>query len=502
MENNDTIKLSFAKNLDKFNFNSLISVPIDTNVNIKTILNLDSTILEKKIDYYSGKATISGKILLNILYVDTDNMTNTISETQTFNQTITNPAITTESYIVVSEIKIVNSVVSNVGSLKVNCEVSFDPILYLNLSMSNNVANYENLVIKKNLVQACTISDVIDTKFEYTTNLETKDSISKLLCYNSHFASSNIVSSEEFAIVEGKLFCELLYETSTGETVNIKTISDKVTVKAELPINNLSQENLLDLSFECCANLDNIQTEIEDNQTVITICHTIKANGVVFKPISVDVVEDLYSTDNEIEPTFVNRDFNKINNCDHFSEKISGDSAINDNDPAIDEIVANLNIVPEITNSYLKDGNIVVEGLISSQIIYLDENHEFKAKQTELPFVSNTNISCEKLDCKHIEIAVTDSKAKAKRGSIIELEYDIYISICCYEKNSFNMVDNLTMGKALDFSMYDYQIYIAKPEETCWELCKRIKITPEQLECYNKNLPPVMEGGEKIIIKR
>ncbi len=39
MENNEAIKLSFAKNLDKFNFNTLISVPIDTNVNIKTILN-------------------------------------------------------------------------------------------------------------------------------------------------------------------------------------------------------------------------------------------------------------------------------------------------------------------------------------------------------------------------------------------------------------------------------------------------------------------------------
>ena len=64
------------------------------------------------------------------------------------------------------------------------------------------------------------------------------------------------------------------------------------------------------------------------------------------------------------------------------------------------------------------------------------------------------------------------------------------------------MVNNLSIGKALDFSMYDYQIFIAKPDETIWDLSKRIKITPDQLTSYNKNLPPIMTGGEKVIIKR
>lgn len=502
MENNEAIKLSFAKNLDKYNFSTLISVPIDTNVNIKTIINLDSKIIDKKVESCSGKAVVSGKIMLNILYVDTDNMNNTITETQSFSETIVDTAITTDSFVCINNAKIVNSVASNVGTLKVNCDVSLSPILYLNLNMPNNVANYENMIVKKDLVDACTIADVVNTKFEYGVNLETKDSVNKLLCYNAYFAPNNVTAFDEYAVVEGKLHCKLLYETVMEDTACVKELCDTVAVKTELPIANLARDNMVDLTFETCAGLDNIQTEVDENCTTLTVSHTIYASGVVCKIVSIDIVDDIYSTDNEIDASYSTREYNKINNCEHFSGEISGENSINENETAIDEIVANLNIVPEITNAYVKDSMIVVEGIISSQIIYLDENRELKAKQTELPFVSNTKISCEKLDCNHIEINVTNSKAKSKRGTIIELEYDIFVSICCYQKGSFKMVDNITIGKSLDFSMFDYQIYIAKPEETMWELCKRIKISPDELANYNKSLPPIMEGGEKVIIKR
>ena len=502
MENNEAIKLSFAKNLDKFNFNTLISVPIDTNVNIKTILNLDSKLTDKRVETGSGKATISGKIVLNILYVDTDNMTNTITETRTLNETIVDQSITADCFVTLNSVKLVNSVVSNVGTLKVNCDVSVDPILYLNLSMPNNVLNYENMVIKKEMVNACTITDVVNTKFDYTTNLETKDTITKLLCYNAQFAPTSTTAFDDYAVVEGKLFCTLLYETSENDTPCVKTLCDTFAVKTELPIANLTHDNMLDLSFETCAGVDNIQTENEDGTTVLTITHNIFVTGIVCKAVAIDVVDDIYSTDNEVEPTFATREYNKIDNCTNYTGQINNEVTINENETAIDEIVANLNIVPEITNTYVKDETIYIEGIISSQIIFLDENRELKAKQTELPFVLNTKIACTNLDCHHVDIAVTDSKAKAKRGTIIEMEYNVSVAICCYQKGRFKMVDNLSIGKALDFSAYDYQIFVAKPEETTWQLAKRIKIAPDDLSRYNPNLPLVLNGGEKVIIKR
>ena len=97
---------------------------------------------------------------------------------------------------------------------------------------------------------------------------------------------------------------------------------------------------------------------------------------------------------------------------------------------------------------------------------------------------------------------VLDCKVKIRRGTIIELEYNLEIAIRLFEKQITEMVGSVSLGKPLNFSNYDYQIFLAKPGETLWDLCKRTKTNRDDLLNSNKNLPLVMNGGEKIIVKR
>jgi len=165
-------------------------------------------------------------------------------------------------------------------------------------------------------------------------------------------------------------------------------------------------------------------------------------------------------------------------------------------------ILANLNITPEITNTYIKDNQIFVEGIIGSNLTYIDENKEYKSKQLEVPFVINTKIETSTLGCVHSTISIVDTKLKIKRGTIIEIDYSLFVNLSVYEKETHEIIDGFTIGKPLDFSKYDFQIFIAKQGESMWDLCKRIKISPNEIHKHYKNLPMIMEGGEKIIIKR
>ena len=97
---------------------------------------------------------------------------------------------------------------------------------------------------------------------------------------------------------------------------------------------------------------------------------------------------------------------------------------------------------------------------------------------------------------------IIDSRFKVKRGTLVEFEYSICLYVCLYIKDQVELVDSIAIGKPLEFGNYDYQIFIGKPEETTWEVCKRTKTSPEQLKQTNPNLPLVLSGGEKIIIKR
>ena len=53
-ENNN--KISYAKNLNKQNFSVSVSMPIDNNVNIKTILEIDSYMFDERVECGNGKS--------------------------------------------------------------------------------------------------------------------------------------------------------------------------------------------------------------------------------------------------------------------------------------------------------------------------------------------------------------------------------------------------------------------------------------------------------------
>ena len=501
-ENLDTIKITYAKNLNKLNFSSLISVPINSNVNVKTILNVDSYIFDEKVECGNGKAIITGKLGVKVLYIDTDNISNIVNDSQSFSETFVDESITSDCFINISNASVVGNVLSSDKTLKINCDVNISPTLYLNLALNTSNSSFENMIVKKNEISTNTIACNVDTSFEYATNIETKENVTKILCYDAYFTPSSLTSYDEYAVVEGKLYSKLLYESASDDESVIKEICDTFNLKSEINIPNITKDCLTDFNFSIDKSKENISTEIEDGNNIITISHNIKVNGVCIKSISIDLIDDMYSVDNEIEISTSKRDYTKNMQTEFVTDNISGEITLDDNETAIDDIISNININAEITNHYLKDNNLYLEGIISSHIIYIDENKEIKHKPIDLPFVINTKIKLDQLDCIHSCINILDNKIKVKRGTVIELDYSVSIMINIYQKDTKDIIDNMVIGKPLDYSTVDYQIFIAKPNESVWDLCKRIKISPDDISKYNKNLPLIMEGGEKIVIKR
>ncbi len=497
----DVLKITRAKSMNKLNFNTTLSIPIDANANIKQILNIQTYIYDEKVECGNGKAIISGKVGARVVYLDTDNITNTISDNTSFSETYLDNSINSETYLNIIDSNITNSVLSTEGTLKINCEIRVSPLSYINLPISNNLNN-DLLVTKKSELLTNSIHKVVNTKFDHTINLETPDSISKILCYNAYLACEKITAENGYAIVEGKIVSSFVYETTFHDDVMLKEIKDVSNFKCDVEIENLKNDDDLDLNFILDKSNEEISTEIEDGKTIVSIRNLIKVCGVVLKNIKVEIVDDLYSTENEVEIIKTNREYFK--HAEHFSltEFISNEINLLDSEPAIDEVIANLNICPEITNTYIKDNSIFIEGVITSHLNYIDENKEYKHKLIEVPFIVNTKIEKQNTGFSHSNVTVVDTKLKVKRGTIIEIDYSLFITLSLLERENHEIVDSFKIGKQLDFSKYDFQIFIAKQGESLWDLCKRIKISPNEIHKHNKNLPMIMEGGEKIIIKR
>ncbi len=501
-ENSKNMKITYTKNLNNFNFNTTLSTPIDANANIKTILNIDSYLFDQKVECGNGKAIISGKVGVKVLYIDSDNMTNTITDSVSFSENYNESSITSETYLNISTCHISNNLLSTEGTLKINFEITISPVAYLNLGISSLNSSNDNLITKKSEIKTNSISNVVSTKFEHTINLETKYNVSKILANDSYLCIEKVAAENGFAVVEGKISTCFVFETQENDEVAIKVIKETFNFKHDVETNGLEKDNILDLSFELDKSKTSTSIENEDNTNIIITNHTIKVCGVVLKNISIGIIDDLFSTESEVEVSKTQRECSKGATTYNISEVISNEISLSNEETAIDEIVANLSNVAEITNTYIKDNHIFVEGVLSSSLAYVDENKEYKQKQLELPFIINTKIPAEELGCVHHNINIVDSRVKVKRGTIIELEHTLFITLTLFEKANHEMVDNFTLGKPLNLGEYDYQIFIAKQGETMWDLCKRIKISPENISQYNKDLPLIMNGGEKIIIKR
>lgn len=498
----ENVKVTHAKSMNKFNFNLTLSMPIDSNSSIKKVIDINSYMFDQKVECGNGKAIVSGKIGTKILYLDTDNMTSTLTATSNFSETFLDNLITSNSYINILDYNIINNILSTDGNLKVNCDVTISPVVYMNLSIASNNQTNDLLIARKSKININSIDQFIDTKFDHTINLETRDLINKILCFNSCFVPEKVVAQDGYAVVDGKMITTLIYETSFGEDNLIKELKNSAPIKCDVEISNLNKDCYLDLSFKVDKQNEEISTDLEDDLSILTIKNVIKVCGTTTKITEIELVDDLFSTDNEVETTITKRDFTKRAETNSVSESIFNEMSLLDSEPAIDEIIANLNQNAEVTNSYVKDNLIFLEGVVVSNLIYIDENKEIKSKQLEVPFVINTKTQVENLSCLHSQVFVVDNKVKIKRGTNIETEYSLYINLFVYEKETHEIVDNFKIGKQLDYSKYDFQIFIAKPNETTWDLCKRIKIVPEELNKLNKDLPLVMQGGEKIIIKR
>ncbi len=502
MEDKSISKITYTKNLNKFNFNSTINIPIDSNTSIKTLLDVKAYLFDQKVECSNGKAIFSGKIGVKVLFLDTDNITNTISDSLNFTETYIDNLINSETYLNISDAYISHNVLSTDGILKINCDVNISPIAYLNLSLNNNLISSDLLITKKCEISTNYVSSSINSNFFYVTNLESKSSVDKILCLNSYFSPEKVSAQDGYAVVEGKLSTSILFESISDNDSTIKELHETNNIKQDIEIAGLTKDDILDLSFVVDKSFEEIEIEKENNVHVITLKNKIYVSGVVLKNVSINIVDDVYSVANSIETSISKRKFTKKMEEFSISETISNETVLNTSEPAIDEIISNLNIVPEITNCYVKNNSIVVEGIISSNATYIDENKELKHKQLESPFVIDTKLQAEEFECVHNFISVVDSKIKVKRGTIIETEYTLFIRLSIYVNESYEIVDSFKIGKPLDMQKYDIQIYIAKPNESLWELCKRIKISPEDIHKYNKELPMVMQGGEKIIIKR
>ena len=222
----------------------------------------------------------------------------------------------------------------------------------------------------------------------------------------------------------------------------------------------------------------------------------------MYKNNTIDIVEDIYSTTNFID--VINNEYTIYKKTPYvkLTENVDAEITLND-ELNVDEIIGMVNTRATTTQHIIKNDNVVVEGVISGNLLYLDDNRQIKHLDTQVPFSIVIKQELQNEICGiNLSLIPTSCKCKIKRGNVLMIDYELNINGNIYTQHQVQLIDSVKYGKNLDYGDIAFQIYIAHANESVWDLCKRLHISQQQLIESNPEIPSTYLGGEKIIIYR
>lgn len=501
MEENNC-KCIQISNLPTLNIKSQLNMNIDSNTNIKQVLNVETCLIDSQIEPLSNKALIKGTIGVKVVYVDVDNMFNTLSDSITFTETIASENITSSCQITISNCQFIAEFENTDKNINILIEGTVDCFCNLNSGLNIFKPTDSNLITKKSTLQTCSCLQQINktTTYEYDCKIDAK--INKVLSYDSKIVIEDSKCYEGYILINGQIINTILCEIETDGNNAITITNNSTPFKCEIEASLSDNDCIADICAFINLNSTQITTEIGDNYTKFNFEYSIVSSGFVYKNSSMDIIEDLYSLDTDIEP--ISNAYNLCKKTPYFklSENVDTEITLTE-ELNVDEIIGMINTSSSITQYSVKENSITIEGVISGNLLYLDENRETKHLPTQLPYSINIKQELKEDVCGlHLSVVPIACKCKIKRGNTLMVDYELCVSGSAYTNQQLNLIDNVKLGKRLEYGDIAFQICIAHNNESCWDLCKRLHVTKEQLLNSNSDLPDTYMGGEKIIIYR
>lgn len=498
----DGFSLCHLVDLSKWSFKTSFNLPIDTNAKISRVINVQSNLFDMKIVSGSGRADYSGKVCVKILYVDVDGVFNTISENSTFSESIIDDAITSECRVVLTNVQSSNVVEFDERYLKLVCEFNGNAYFNMNIGMSVLNEDIEGVICKKNFLKAMTNVQTVDSYTTIDSEVNIKGKVAKILSCENKVCITDIVPFEGYALLTGTVSTNILYEEDDEEVV-IKCKSEYSQFKSEIELGMCDKSCMIDIESMVDIGRTNINTELNEDSATVECEISIQLIGFVYKEINFEINEDVYSVDNEISLNTAERTLYHKTPIVDIKDEVNGEVELTNNEPLIEEVLGVMGATATLTQSRIENDTLTLEGLIGATILYKDESNEILSTYAEIPFVLTHKLEeFGDVACTHFNVVPVSSKAKAKRGSVLDIDFEINVCGQVYIKENRTVLENIKFGKQIGYGDIAFQIFIIQPDEDMWRLCKRIRIAPNDLLKTNKDLVEPLRAGDKVVVYR
>ncbi len=476
----------------KTNFN----INIDNAAQIDKIISITPCINDVKIEPNKNKANISGKLNLKVVYIDTDGLFNSINDFENFDDTININDCDVSSSIIVNNISYEIEDSYDDKHLKIKVISNFDCCLYDNEKLNTNL-DCNNLITKINIVKSSYLYNTNTSTFSDEINIKVNDNINKILYYNLEIKCLKISTNSNYTTLSGDYHLHIIYENSNSE---ISIVDNYIPYSQQLEITFDNDNTELYCKAKTLQKSIEIKTTLNDNTTNLTFTFDNEYTIYAFKTSDVSLTEDAFSTNFEIDTDEMIVSLNERIVLPNLETIINNEIEVKESE-IINSIIDVINTCYDITKTNIENNCAVIEGLLYSTVIYRNEEDKVRSINIEAPFILKLNtpqLNCEKYILIP-DICIESNKARIKRGNTLDIDFSISCTTQIFEIKNYKCLSKATPTKTIQNNC-SMQIFITKPNEDIWELCKRTRTSAEDIYKYNKNLTVPFKDNEKIII--
>lgn len=500
MEQTNLINSTYRKNISSIQ-NNVSTLFTNENSVVKILCSRAKSVITSY-EALNGELKFNGEVCFSVLFINENNEFITLKETEKFSGRIEDEKITV-NFIPVFSSDVIELKTSFSGDeIRVNGVVETVIEGIISESINYYVSNNDNIITNSNFINYSSLDSNGQLNFNFAESFDCKDKINKVLFAGANAQICDYSLGSDYFTVEGVISVNFGFET--GEDVKeIEQFTKSYRFKEELEKEGITKEGYLVLKtniFDC-----DIKTEIieKDGENTVNFEIPVLVDYVYLKPNTSEVVVDAYSLTNKLNLNIESFTVDSKNFTKCIEEKIDGQLIINDEAPRIIKIISYCGDDVSITNTIKDNDCVIVEGVASVNVIYLEEGEESERLNSvivEVPFSVENPIDLNANDDVTSSAIIKDVDVKSRKGKEINIDMELCIKIDVFATTEEMALTSVQEGEVLTPKEACLQIYFARKGNTLWDISKGLVCRPEQILKQNPNINLPLNEDEKIVL--
>ena len=350
----------------------------------------------------------------------------------------------------------------------------------------------EDLLCDYNNVDIRTVTGENKATMQVEEEFELNYPVKDIMTHSAEACLSEVQSGIGVIILDGAVYLSL---TVVRGDENATVCKERKTIPFRLEMDMSAASPAMRAQSAANVKKSAFKVVVDEEKGVSSVVASfdIDAFGSVFEDKTATVVRDAYSAKNEIALSFEKAIQTFPSGGYIISEKIAGATDYDFGDNG--EIVT---LVGERVESLsLNAEKNRITGVIAAIAVEKGEDG-YRGKRVMLPFELPFNGNAE--TGYGINAAIENFGYRIRGG--LDIEANLKISVTEITSTSFGVVSGIEVGDEKEEKHSAISVYIAKGNDTIWDVCKELGMPAEKITALNPDISFPLSGTERIVIYR